>query len=131
MRPEAQLSRAIRKVLELHGIHVYSTEAPRVKGPSGSSPGVSDLIVIDTDACRIAFVELKTGRGRLTEAQKTFRGRVILAGGEHRVWRSVSECVDWIDRGTELLGRAADEAGGRTPKPRGLAKPDPPPPPPS
>ena len=131
MRPEAQLSTAIRNVLALHGIHVYSTEAPRNKGPSGSTPGIPDLIVIDEPGSRIAHVELKVGRGRLTHAQGVFRARMLNGGGDHQVWRCVQDCVDWIGRGTELLGRAADERGGRTPKPRGLEKPDPPSGPPS
>ena len=103
--PEAKLSMAVRQVLELHGIHVYSTETKGIRGPSGVSPGIADLIVLDTLRQKIAFVELKSGRGQLTLHQQAFGNRVRDSGGEALVWRNVADCLSWIgqDRVVEAL----------------------------
>lgn len=95
--PEARLSGEVRRLLELCGCHVYSTEAPRVRGPSGSSPGIADLIVLVPGGL-VWFVELKAGGGRQTDAQLVFGRRVRNAGGRYEVWRSVDDAKHWCRR---------------------------------
>lgn len=95
--PEAQLSLACRRALEAHGIPVSSTETMGVRGPCGVTPGIADLIVLDTLRKRIAFVELRVGKGKLTLAQDLFRRCVAWAHGEFHVWRCVKDAIDWIE----------------------------------
>lgn len=96
--PEAQLSGAVREVLSLFGCHVYSTEAPRVRHGSGSTPGIADLIVLAPGGRGVWFVELKTPKGKLTERQRDFGRRVMDAGGRWLLWRSVEDAKDWCAR---------------------------------
>ena len=109
--PEAKLSMQCRRVLEMHGIAVYSTETKGVRGPSGVSPGIPDLIILDTLRRRTAFVELKVGKRKLTLHQQAFRNRVRDCPGEHHVWRNVADCLGWIgsDRVIEVLDDLPEE----------------------
>lgn len=104
VRPEAVLSRQVRKALALHGVPVYSTEAPRHRGPSGSTPGVPDLILLPRSGT--TFVELKVGANRPTVAQAVFADRSAAAGTPCLVWRHVDDCLAWLVsvglRGREL-----------------------------
>lgn len=47
-------------------------------------PGLPDLILIRD---RVVFVELKTERGRLSDAQAEWQRRLEAAGAETHVWR--------------------------------------------
>ena len=100
-RPEAKLSQEVRRALSLLGCQVWSTEAPRVRGPSGSSPGVPDLIVfapglMHGSVGRFAFVELKTKTGRLSHAQQHFQSTAREHGVDCLVWRSVDDAKAWV-----------------------------------
>lgn len=96
--PEARLSADVRRALELLGCTVYSTEAPRHRGPSGSTPGIPDLLILDPDRVRHVFAELKTGRGKLTPAQHVFADTARAAGLECETWRSVEDALRWWSR---------------------------------
>lgn len=61
-----------------NGEHRNKITAAKLKG-QGVKAGAPDLIVADSGV--IAFVEVKTGKGRLSEAQKAFRD----ACAEHRL----------------------------------------------
>ena len=102
MRPEAKLSQEVRRALALKGCRVWSTEAPRVRGPSGSSPGVPDLIVFAPGRFhgsmgRFAFAELKTPTGHLSHAQQDFQTVARTHGVDCLVWRSVDDALQWLD----------------------------------
>ena len=99
MKPEARLSAEVRVALRYHGCHVYSTEAPRVRGPSGSTPGIPDLVVLDPRRGRSCFAELKVGRRKLTQAQFDFQQRARASGLECLVWRDVSDALAWLGVG--------------------------------
>lgn len=107
-RPEARLSGQVREAAALLGLHVYSTEAPRTRGPSGNTPGIPDLIVLDPRRRRAVLVELKTPTGRLTAAQRTFQERARASGLECVVWTCPQDVLDWLnDPAVSLRGGAS------------------------
>lgn len=99
---EAELSRAIREVLKLHGCRCYTTEQGyrRSRGGTRTSPGIPDLLVFHPRTRRFIFVELKTPGGKVTPAQKEFGLLADGCGVAHEVWRSVSDCLLWLDADT-------------------------------
>ena len=99
MGPEARLQGEIRRALELHGMHVWSTSAFRQRGPSGVSPGIPDLYVLDPARRRAAFMEVKTKRGRLSAAQMRFLQSALDAGQTCLVVRSVDDALRWMEEG--------------------------------
>lgn len=96
MKPEARLSRDVRRALHMCGYSVWSTEQGIRMGRGGArtTPGIPDLIVIGKG--RFAFVELKVGARRLTNAQQVFQQIARENGVECHVWRSVDDAVAWI-----------------------------------
>ena len=96
--PEARLSADVRAALEALGCAVYSTEAPRVRGRTGNTPGVPDLIILDPKRRRHCFAELKVGRRKLTGPQQAFRDLAREAGAECETWREVGDAVAWWKR---------------------------------
>jgi hypothetical protein len=56
-----------------------------------SEPGFPDLVLVRHE--RLLFVELKSGKGKLTPAQAQWFGRLSQAGASVRVWRP----SDWLD----------------------------------
>ena len=93
--PEAILSDAIRKVLAHHGVPCWCTSTFRVRGPTGVTPGFSDLVIL-SELRGIWFVELKHGRNTLSASQCAFQSAVEKAGGNFLVWRTIEDCVKWI-----------------------------------
>ena len=102
MRAEAKLELAIRQALEYHGCRVWSTSAKRQRGPSGVSPGVPDLYVVDPIMKRSCFMEVKTPKGRLSPAQRDFRAVALAAGQTCLVVRSVDDAVGWAEDGVHV-----------------------------
>ena len=95
MKPEAIVSRDVRKFLTQIGCAVYSSEQGyrKERGGTRQTPGIPDLIVIHPDAW--TFAELKAGRGRLSVAQEGFRTACVDAGVPWQLWRSVEDAWDW------------------------------------
>lgn len=56
----------------------------------GVLPGVADLAFV-LPGGRAAFIELKAQRGRMSPAQREFGERVIAAGGDYAVCRSLED----------------------------------------
>lgn len=99
MKPEAKLSKEVRRFLRLCGCTTYSTEQgfrPQ-RGGTRCSPGVPDLIVFQPSKGRMAFVELKVGYNKLNRAQAQFQRVALMSGVECHVWRSVDDAKAWLD----------------------------------
>lgn len=66
----------------------------------GVLAGVADFIVIvpgmSTTTSRVAFMELKAPKGRLSDSQQSFRSSVEHAGCFYEVIRSVDEATDYL-----------------------------------
>ncbi len=77
---EAQLERAVVDLAKFNGWLVYHTRNSR-----GSEPGFPDLVLVR--GARLVFAELKTGKGRVSPAQKV-----------------------WLDALTGVADEAADRA---------------------
>jgi len=91
MRPETIIRVAIRDLLRTLGFSVWDLEQNR---PTRQTPGFPDLVALGLG--RILFIEVKTRKGRLSDAQKVFRDECTQNGGEYLVWRSASEAWDWL-----------------------------------
>jgi hypothetical protein len=63
----------------------------------GDGAGFPDLVLVRE---RVLFAELKSAKGKLSDAQQAWRDIILAAGGEHYIWRP-SEW-DWV---TEILKR--------------------------
>lgn len=55
----------------------------------GAMAGVSDLVIVADG--RVAFVEMKTGKGRQQDTQKIFQGNVERLGHPYFICRSLDE----------------------------------------
>jgi len=91
MRPETIIRVAIRDLLRTLGFSVWDLEQNR---PTRQTPGFPDLVAMGRG--RILFIEVKTRKGRLSDAQKVFRDECTQNGGEYLVFRSASEAWDWL-----------------------------------
>ena len=90
--PEANIRIGIRDFLKQLGWAVWDMEQNR---PTRQTPGFSDLV-----ACghgRILHIEVKTAKGRTTEAQEFFARQVRQNGGTYLVWRSVMDAWKWLE----------------------------------
>lgn len=85
------------KLARLTGHLVYHTYDSR-----RSEPGFPDLCIVKAGMHRPLFVELKTGHGRLSDAQKKW-GEVLTRtpGADYRVWRP----DDWLEIENTLCRR--------------------------
>ena len=90
---EDELSAVIKGAMEAYGCTVYSVERQRQQ----QTAGVPDLIVFHHRRARFAFVELKTSRGRLSNAQREFRDLCRRTGTPWRLWRCVQDGIDWLE----------------------------------
>lgn len=52
-----------------------------------SEPGFPDLVLARVGEFQPLFVELKSEKGRLSEAQVKWRETLMLGGGGYRLWR--------------------------------------------
>lgn len=57
----------------------------------GVHPGFSDLVVVSEG--RVAFLEVKTAKGRLSEDQEAFRDTVLAQGLPYAVVRSIDDAL--------------------------------------
>lgn len=90
--PEADIRRGIVKFLRMIGFAVYDLEQNR---KTRQTPGIPDLYV---QGKGIRFwVEVKTAKGRLSEAQADFKAEEEAHGGTVHVWRSSQEAFEWYE----------------------------------
>jgi len=66
-----------------------SKEEIRKKMATGMMPGVSDMIVVETD--RVIFVEVKTDKGYQSQKQKDFQKTIENLGYKYILVRSLDE----------------------------------------
>ena len=90
-QPEAQIRRGIREMLKQLGFAVWDLEQNR---PTRQTPGISDLIAMGHGL--VLFIECKTRKGRLTDAQHFFGQEVERNGGVYLIWRSTTDAWDWL-----------------------------------
>ena len=88
---EAQIRQDIKRLLKALGFAVWDTEQNR---PTRVTAGLSDLIAMGHSL--ILFIECKTPKGRLTDAQHIFCQEVERNGGIYVIWRSASDAWDWL-----------------------------------
>ncbi|QAY16109.1 nuclease [Arthrobacter phage Elesar] len=80
---EAQFQQQVIDLAKLHGYTlIYHTHDSR-----RSQPGFPDLVLVSEHRGRALFRELKTGTGRLTEAQFNWLAGMKLAKLNADVWR--------------------------------------------
>ena len=106
-RPEQALQRAVVQHLawrtrpDVLWFHIPNgglrskAEAAIMKG-LGTKPGVADLAFV-LPGGRAAFLELKSGKGVLSEAQKAFRQSCIAAGAGWAMARNIDEALSVLD----------------------------------
>lgn len=99
-RSEKQIQMAIRKALKLHQFQIYDLSQDR---PTRQTAGLADLYVVGHGTC--AWIEVKTPKGKQSDAQKLFGRLVSEAGGLYFVWRHESEAIRWAEAVRQ--GRAA------------------------
>lgn len=92
---EKQLQSAIVDCARLLGWRTYHTYDSR-----RSDPGFPDLTL--ARGTRLVFAELKSAKGRLSEAQAEWKAALELAGAPVYVWRP----EDWLHGGVETVLRA-------------------------
>lgn len=61
----------------------------------GYTKGQPDFIFVYRN--RVFFAEMKTATGRQSPEQKEFQRQLEAAGQTYLVWRSVQDCVDFIN----------------------------------
>ena len=70
----------------------------RAFGQPGLTQGLPDLIVIGGSAInRVAFLELKTERGKLSPAQEAFRDLCIAVGVDYAVPRGLDQALHTLE----------------------------------
>lgn len=105
-RPEQELQRqvfayirqAYPKLIAFHVPNATGNRGPRLGGilkSIGVVAGVPDIVVVLPDA-RAAFIELKAGKGKLTEAQSAFRDRAQQLECPWAEVRSLTEAAELL-----------------------------------
>lgn len=89
-QPETKILHAVRDALRYSGWLVI-----RHTAGLGSYAGLPDLQAIKDG--RVVMVEVKTPKGRLSDAQAAFSRAWQLAGGEYVVARSVDDVAALVD----------------------------------
>lgn len=74
---------------------VPNEAAYKNKSIVGLMPGVSDLIVVMPGV--VLFVELKAEKGKQSDAQKVFQGRIERIGHFYAIVRSLSDFITLVD----------------------------------
>lgn len=77
---EADLQSAVIDLAKLRGYLCYHTHDSR-----RSAPGFPDLVFARRD--RLVFAELKSDKGRLSDAQSKWLATLVLFGAEVHIWR--------------------------------------------
>ncbi len=92
---ETQLSHAIQQALAKCGFMVERIQSGKVKVKRAwmqlASEGTPDLHVVG-----VGWLEVKVGKGKLSEAQECWHRRAIARGARVAVVRSVQEAVETV-----------------------------------
>lgn len=100
--PEAEIQRSILRYLQSRGIYAFSVPneaAGRSKISQmqlvtmGLKRGVADLVVLYPKGS-VTFIEVKSSKGKQSDAQKSFEKRVQEHGLKYYVVRSVEEIAN-------------------------------------
>jgi hypothetical protein len=121
-RPEQALQQAICQFITLaapdlyffHPANEVGRSSPRlgaIRKSMGVKAGTPDLVLL-LPAAKVGFIEVKAGKGRLTEAQEAFRVMCADKGIQWAIARSVADVeailTDWLGGyGWKLKARAA------------------------
>lgn len=111
---ENQLLAAVRQLIKLNGLLGYHTHRS-----DRSEPGFPDLTILHAASGRLAFAELKTDKGRVTPAQRTWLdGLARTAGVLVYLWRPADLLDGTIHRELHALAtgkhtRLPGETDGR------------------
>jgi Holliday junction resolvase len=89
-QPESLILRAVRNFLVTGGWYVV-----RIQQGMGCHKGIADLVAMKDG--RTVWCEIKTATGTQSEHQVEFETRVLAAGGEYIVARSVDDVTDLVD----------------------------------
>ena len=76
---EAKLEGHVRELCKDLGLLSYHTRDSR-----GSTPGFPDLVIVGD---RVIYRELKTEKGKVTDAQAEWLHALVMAGQDACVWR--------------------------------------------
>lgn len=93
------LRQAIRDCATLLGWRCFTTQNSR-----GTTPGEPDIRLIHPGQRRVLWVELKTGSGRLTRAQRDVLADLRAAGQEAVIWHE----RDWRSGEVERVLRGGE-----------------------
>ena len=88
---EKQVQHAIKKVLQAFDFSVWDLSQPRA---TKQTPGLPDLIAVGH--ARVLFIEAKTAKGRVSDAQAMFGAEVAQNGGIWLVWRSAADAARYL-----------------------------------
>ena len=97
MKPEALIQKHIIELMrDKMGFAVWETSQGYRKDPGGTrtTAGIPDLIIAGYG--HTLFVEVKTEKGAVTEAQAIFAAEWMDHGGTLLVWRSDHDAWDWL-----------------------------------
>lgn len=104
----AYIDRALPGALYFHVPNSSGNRGPRLGGimkSMGVRAGVPDLVLILPNGLS-AFIELKAGRGKLTEAQEAFRDRAVKLGCLWAEARSLADIEDILTNWFQPFGWA-------------------------
>ena len=88
MQKENEIQSQVRDYLRLKNWYVI-----RNQQGLGSHRGQADLTTVKNG--RVIFIEIKTGKGKLSKHQEKFRDDILSHGGEYVVIRSLDEIMQW------------------------------------
>jgi len=73
---------------------LYSPAGARLK-KEGVLAGVADIEIWANN--KVYYVEVKTEKGRQTQAQKDFQSDAIAHGHEYKIWRSLDSAISFVN----------------------------------
>jgi len=92
-RSEKEIQAAVVNALKAMGFCVWDTSQPFA---AKITPGLPDLFVSGRGFT--AWVECKSAKGKLSDAQERFRDSVTTNGGTHMVARHEADVIAWAEQ---------------------------------